>query len=271
MKKYSKIALFTVLAIAVIAVSFSLFSNRQKPKNINTEVSKANSAEMTSTIENDNKNGDEVKIDEPVQKAKTDIAEKEEPVKPTTVIPTSSTANKGNTSVNKQPESSQPKSQEPAKKPQPAKPTPKPSQPTPKPGQPTKPTQPTTPSSGVAGNDPVANAKWIANNLGFYNNNAGCYYNPDNAAASLALITVGHNNSNTSIYFRMWGGKVDSVSKGLLKFYLPNDYIKLYNMLNAWNDGSDAYTGKHYTLDSRDVVFYWYESSGRLQVVIGDK
>ena len=128
-----------------------------------------------------------------------------------------------------------------------------------------------TQSGAVAGNDWSQNAEWLSTNLGFYNNSAGCYYNPDNNKAASAVITVGGNGSSTSFRFTKWGGNISSVSRNMFKFYLPNSYNKLYSMIDAWSNGSDAYTGKHFTMDGRDVVFYFYESSGRLNIEIGNK
>jgi hypothetical protein len=137
-----------------------------------------------------------------------------------------------------------------------------------------------TSATDVATNDPVANAKWLAANLGFYKGvEGGAYYNPNNKLTSLSLINVGYDHYLTVISFRAWDGDsntpgsytIKSKAQQLFKFYLPNDYMKLYNMIEAWNNGSDAYTGKHFTLDNRDVIFYWYEDAGKLQLQIGDK
>ena len=128
-----------------------------------------------------------------------------------------------------------------------------------------------TQSGTIAGNDWQANAKWLEENLNFYYNKAGCYYNPDCNKAASAFITVGGNGSSTSFRFTKWGGNISSVSRNMFKFYLPNSYNKLYSMIDAWNDGSDADIGKHHTMDGRDVVFYYYESSARLNVEIGNK
>jgi hypothetical protein len=126
-------------------------------------------------------------------------------------------------------------------------------------------------ANGIAGKDWTATKEYLANNLGFYSNSAGCYYNPDNNKIASALITVSHVNGITDIYFRKWGGNIASASKGLLKFYLPSSYSKLCSMIDSWNNGSDVYTGKHYTMDGRDVMFCWYESAGKLNLEISDK
>lgn len=133
--------------------------------------------------------------------------------------------------------------------------------------------QAVTPSGDVATNDSVANAKWIVSHLGFYQspNPSGAYYNPDNNKMASANITVGHNNGTTFITFYVWGDNFNSVAKSLFRFYLPNNYSKLFNMIDSWNNGSDACVGKHYTIDGRNVVFYGHEDAGQIDVQISDK
>ena len=134
-------------------------------------------------------------------------------------------------------------------------------------------------TTASATNDGVANDKWLAANLNFYYNNAGCYYNPANNKAASALITVRGGNSSTSLAFRAWDGDsntpgsytIKSKAQQVFKFYLPNNYMKLYNMIESWDNGNNSYTGKHYTIDGRNVVFYWYENAGQLDIEIGDK
>lgn len=101
---------------------------------------------------------------------------------------------------------------------------------------------------------------------------SGAYYNPANKSLALALINVGYDNE-TCITFREWddNNNIKPLAKQLFKFYLPNNYMQLYNMIVAWENGSDAYTGKTYTIDGRSVRFYFYDNAGKLIIYIGNK
>jgi len=116
--------------------------------------------------------------------------------------------------------------------------------------------------------------------LGFLNGTAYNPYGSQQRGLAVILITSGTKNHSAQINFSAWYGskneeddfnKIPYVARELFKFYLPNKYNKLFNIMNDGYNGKDVskYINKPFTLDGREIKIIELENS--VTVVISKK
>jgi len=111
----------------------------------------------------------------------------------------------------------------------------------------------------------------------------GAAYNPyggKQLELATILITDGTENHIAQIQFSAWYGskteadifnKIPYVSRELFKFYLPNDYDKLFKIMDDGYNGKDVskYINKPFKLDGREIKIV--ENQYSVTVVISKK
>jgi hypothetical protein len=116
----------------------------------------------------------------------------------------------------------------------------------------------------VATDDINKNYEILKDELGFTD---GSLYNPYgiNAYAGVGAVIVGSANDPYffTLLFNYWNGsekapeknKVPYVARELFKFYFPNDYAKLFKIMDDGYNNKDIsqYIGKVFTLDNRKI------------------
>jgi len=116
--------------------------------------------------------------------------------------------------------------------------------------------------------------------LGFLSGTAYNPYGGQQRGLAVILITSGTKNHSAQINFSAWYGskneeddfnKIPYVARELFKFYLPNEYNKLFNIMNDGYNGKDVskYINKPFTLDGREIKIIELENS--VTVVISKK
>ena len=132
---------------------------------------------------------------------------------------------------------------------------------------------PTGVINSTATSDQQQNLQTIADSLGF-TRDGGVDTWKSYGQPTIQVNSGPGTTLDADISFLAWGGtpsmpddyKTKPFAQQLFKFYLPNDYMKLYNMID--NDWGPGILGKTYTFDNRKVKLNYYDSMGLLEILI---
>lgn len=131
--------------------------------------------------------------------------------------------------------------------------------------------------TSTATDDPQQNLETIADSLvGFekdFNQNGGADIWGHYAITVRSMLNT---TQDVNLAFTAWTGNVEQptyyqipdIAKQLFKFYLPNDYMTLYNMADKSFNGSYDYFMKDYTLDNRHVMLRGTDATNTLEIFI---
>lgn len=138
---------------------------------------------------------------------------------------------------------------------------------------------PTGVITSTATDNIVQNLQTIVDSLGFtkdFGDNGGvAYWGNYNIRVSSGQGTT----QDVLMTFNAWTGnpaqpelyQIPTIAKQLFKFYLPNDYMQLYNIVDYGFSGSsqgNENLGKIFTFDNRQVELRFTSSTGTLDVFI---
>lgn len=132
----------------------------------------------------------------------------------------------------------------------------------------------------VATDDVRKDSEILEKELGFLNGTAYNPYGGQQRGLAVILITSGTKNHSAQINFSAWYGsktevddfnKIPYVARELFKFYLPNEYNKLFKIMDDGYNGKNVskYINKPFTLDEREIMIIELEDS--VTVVISKK
>lgn len=132
----------------------------------------------------------------------------------------------------------------------------------------------------VATDDYWENSEILEKELGFIKGFAFNPYGGQQLELAKILITDGTENHIAQVQFLAWYGlknqehpsnKIPYVARELFKFYLPNEYNKLFTIIDDGVNGKDVskYIDKPFTLDGREILIIDGERS--ITVVISKK
>lgn len=132
----------------------------------------------------------------------------------------------------------------------------------------------------VATDDKQKNYEILEKELGFLDGSAYNPYGGKQPELAKILILGGTENHIAQIQFSAWYGskteadifnKIPYVSRELFKFYLPNDYDKLFKIMDDGYNGKDVskYINKPFKLDGREIKIV--ENQYSVTVVISKK
>ncbi|MDO7906729.1 S-layer homology domain-containing protein [Paenibacillus sp. JX-17] len=128
--------------------------------------------------------------------------------------------------------------------------------------------------------DGAKDTKILEKELGFTGGYAFNVYKQDGNVIGEKIIVGSHPESYVNIEFKAWYGekknahdsnKIPYIARELFKFYFPNNYMKLWNIINDGVNGKDVskYVGTKFTLDNREVKIVDGERS--ISVIVSKK